>query len=125
MAAKMFFSIMGCISFAFVFVLFVVGVLSAGHWSLRVPALTPVALVRLLVAAAALITIGLGLFGRRKWAALGFSLVTLYLAFWAFADAVPSVPWSWDGIGYWYGVILLCPSLLTVMCWRTLLWRGR
>jgi hypothetical protein len=117
------FSLMGWITLGFVAMLLLVGVLSAGHWSLHVPALTLAVFGRLFFSAVALSAVGLGLIGCRKWAALAFSLITLCLSFWALTDALHAVPWSWNGIGYWYGLLLISPSVLTVRYWHTLVWR--
>lgn len=121
---RVFFSLMGAITFCFVAMLLLVGVLSAGHSGHALP-FTPAVIGRLIFLAVALSVLGLGLFGLRRWAALVFSLLTLYMSFWTFADSIHAVPWSWEGIGYWYGLLLISPSVFTVRYWHTLVWRTK
>ena len=124
--AKIVFRLMGYITFCYVAGVLLLFVLSAGHWSLHVPPLTLAAFGRLFFLAVALSILGLGLFGLRKWASLVFSLIALYGGLWAFADAFHhTVPWSWDGIEYWWGLLLICPSVFTVRYWHTLVWRKK
>jgi hypothetical protein len=122
--SKAIFYVMSAIVFSFVGMLILVGILAAGHLSGRVPPLTLTTGIRFAVSIAGLILIGLGLLALRKWAALIFSLLTLYLAFWTFNDAIHSVPWSRDGIGYWFSLLLITPIAMTLKFWRTLTWHG-
>jgi len=118
------FAIMGGISLLFACAIVLIGLLSAGHWSQHVPPLNLVIFLKLMAYVLGLSVLGVGLLGGRKWAALVFSLITLYLAYKAFENAISSVPWSWSGIGYWWGLLLLSPLVLTAKYWRTLVWRS-
>ncbi len=122
--ARVVFRLMGGITFCYVAGVILLIVLSAGHSSLHALPFTPAVIGRLFLLVVGLSVLGLGLFGLRKWAALVFSLIALYGGLWAFADAFHhTVPWSWDGIEYWWGLLLISPSVLTVTYWRTLVWR--
>jgi uncharacterized membrane protein len=123
--AKVVFSLMGCITFCYAAVALLVLVLSTGHSSDHFPPLPVASLAMLLFLAVALTIVGLGLIGLRRWAALAFSLLALYLSFWAFADAFHAVPGSSNGIRYGYGLLLICPSVFTVRYWHTLVWRKK
>ena len=122
---KAVFYVMGAIVFSFVAMLLLVGVLSACSLSLRVPPLTLMIGIRLGASTAVFTLVGLGLFGLRKWAALAFSVMTLYMAFWALKDTLHSVPWLWNGIGYWFAVLLITPTVFTVKFWEILVWRSK
>ena len=69
--------------------------------------------------------IGLGLIGLRKWAALVFSALTVFIAFWAFKDALRpnQSPEDWPWVGYVIGLLLIAPAILTATNWRVLVWR--
>lgn len=123
--ARAVFSAMGAIMFCCVAMVLLVLFLSAGHSSGHVPPLTFPIFGRLFFLAVALSVLGLGLIGLRKWAALAFSLCTLYMSFWVFAESLHSVPWSWSGIGFWWGLLLVSPSVLTLIFWHSLVWRAR
>lgn len=70
------------------------------------------------------ITIGIGLLLLRKWAALAFSILLLYPAYWSF------VGWGWHGvtghlIGFVYGIPLVLPLIFTVKYWHLFVWRKK
>jgi hypothetical protein len=112
---KMAFQIMGALLLAFA-AMFAVG---GGLTVARYPPHAIRDVIPLGVTSASLLLLGIGLYRVRKWAALGFSALTVCLAGWSIRDAIHSVPWSWNGIGYWFALVLIIPTILTVRYWRT------
>jgi hypothetical protein len=111
---------------------FALGVLSMGVFALaggsvRLPRpAVPLAFcIRLVGTTVVFAVTGLGLFGLRKWAALLFSMATLYVAFWAVKDALhpTPIPSDWNWLGFLYAALLIVPPILTLKYWRMLTWR--
>jgi hypothetical protein len=90
---------------------------------------TAVFTARLLASVASLAVVGWGLMYLRKWAALVFSAVTACLAFESIREGIrgsfrPSLgDWYW--LCFAYALVLFCPAVLTVRCWRYLTWSAK
>jgi hypothetical protein len=112
---KMAFQIMGALVLAFAVMLTLGGAVTVA----RYPPHTIKDVIPLALASVLLLLLGIGLYRVRKWAALAFSMLTVGLAGWSIRDAIHSVPWSWNGIGYWFALVLIVPTILTVRFWPT------
>jgi hypothetical protein len=120
------FPIMGAFVLLFAAGVLAVTILWIGHYSLHVPGeVNASGVIYSAFLIVALAVMGLGLIYLRKWAALLFSVLTAYAAFWAFKDTLrPShVPGEWTWLGYIFGLLLIAPAILTAMNWRMLVWR--
>lgn len=73
----------------------------------------------------ALVIAGVGLFYRRKWAALMVSLMALYAASWQVKSAITPIPGNANWLGFIFAFFLAVPAILTVISWRTLVWAGQ
>ena len=98
-------------------VLFVLGSIAT---VIRYPPHSLKDLVPVFAACLVLVSLGLGVYRAHRWAAVSFSILTLYLAALAVRNAIHSVPWSWDGIGYWFALVLIMPTVVTVKFWSSL-----
>jgi hypothetical protein len=112
---KMAFQIMGALLLAFAVIFTLGGAVTVA----RYPPHAIKDVIPLALASALLLSLGIGLYRVRKWAALAFSVLTVGLAGWSIRDAIHSVPWSWNGIGYWFALLLIIPTVLTVKYWRS------
>jgi hypothetical protein len=116
---KIVFQLMGTFALAFAAMLFVGAILTVWHY----PPHSPLDLVPLAISVAALTVAGTGLLYLRKWAAVMISLITLYVASWEVKDALHPIPGFANWLGFLFALVLLIPSVTTVVYWKTLRWR--
>lgn len=82
-------------------------------------------LVPFVIVEIALIAVGIGLLHLRKWAALAFSMMALYVASWELKGALNPIPGYASWLGFLFAFFLAAPSIVTALYWRTLAWRGK
>jgi hypothetical protein len=87
--------------------------------------LTRPSALRELVLLAAVELIGFGLVGRRKWAALYFSVPLAYLGVHRALLAIHDVPFPLNLLAISYELLLALPLFLTIRDWRQLTWGSR
>lgn len=73
---------------------------------------------------AALLLLG-GIVYLRKWAALAASVMALYVATSEIRAALHPIPGCASWLGFLFAILLIVPSVLTGVYWRTLLWHNR
>lgn len=112
---RMAFQIMGALLLAFAVIFTLGGAVTVA----RYPPHAIKEVIPLALASVLLLLLGIGLYRVKRWAALVFSVLTVGLAVWSIRDAIHSVPWSWNGIGYWFALLLIIPTILTVKYWRS------
>lgn len=129
---KVAFQLMGVIVFGVVAMLLFIGIYTMTGWSQHMvlpPSLSPLTFwLRILASAIPAAVVGTGLFQFRKWAALAFSTMGLYLAFWACKDALYPVnpqPGEWYWLGWVYAFLFTIPSVATAKYWNYLVWRRK
>lgn len=123
MARKMAFQVMGWLLLAYAAGMVVLSVASVERYP--PPPRSGLAFARFGLIVLALVIVAFGLLHLRKWAALAFSILTLCVAFFAAKASIHFVPWSWPGIGYWFAILLIMPSIVTVKYWGVLVWHRR
>jgi hypothetical protein len=67
-----------------------------------------------------LITLSIGMFYLRKWAAVGISLLSCFFAFLFFSEPTLAAKWPYFIVGF----LFMIPAVLTVTQWRMLVWRA-
>jgi len=77
------------------------------------------------VALFAVLIVGLGLVGLRKWAAIYFSAPLFMLGVWIALSAIEQVSFPWNLFWIGEGISLMLPALVTVWLWPQLSWRGK
>jgi hypothetical protein len=91
----------------------------------RYPPRSPWDALPLTALVAALVVVAIGLFYLRKWAALTASVMTLYVATWEIRAALHPIPGYTSWLGFLFAILLIVPSVLTGVYWRTLLWHNK
>src|SRR5690349_12423324 len=71
-------------------------------------------LVKMRVAFFAILIVGLGLIGLRKWAAIYFSAPLFCIGLWIFLGSIQQIPFPENLIGMLYGMSLMLPAVVTV-----------
>lgn len=89
----------------------------------RYPVRSWLDLVPFVIVELTLVIAGIGLIHLRKWAALVFSLLGLYVASWELKDAVNPIPGHANWLGFFFALFLTIPSIVTALYWQTLAWR--
>src|ERR1700752_5189916 len=82
-------------------------------------------LLKMRVAFLAILIVGLGLIGLRKWAAIYFSAPLLWIGLSFFWSSIEQVPFPGNLICMLYSVSLMLPAVVTVRLWPYLSWRGK
>ena len=83
------------------------------------------ALIRISVFFFSSTVIAVGLFFLRKCAALFFSLALCAVAVWLILGSIIQVPFPWNLINIFWGIILVLPVVVTIHGWSRLSWGGR
>jgi hypothetical protein len=119
--SKTIFMVMGVFALGCAVVILLGGIFVVARYPLR----SWVDLVWPTVDESALVIAGIGLFYRRKWAALMVSLMALYVASWQVKSAITPIPRNANWLGFVFAFVLAIPAILTVIYWRTLVWAGQ
>lgn len=81
--------------------------------------------IKMLVAFLAILVVGIGLIGMRKWAAIYFSAPLLCIGLAVCWNSIEQVPFPWNLAWMLEGVSLMLPAVVTVRLWPYLSWRGK
>lgn len=119
--SKIVFQIMGGFALLAAAVILLGGIFTIVRYPLR----SWLDLVPFVIVEVVLIVAGIGLLHLRKWAALAFSMMALYVASWELRGALNPIPGYASWLGFLFALFLATPLIVTVVYWRTLSWRRK
>ena len=126
--AVIFFRVLGGMTLYFLAGVLFIGLLPNGRDSFHFSQMSRNELLRVVLICIIILSVGLGLIFLRKWAALVFSVATLYWSYKSFRDGLGGIghhsPGEWYWVGFVFSIALLFPAISTIKYWRSLSWRS-